>query len=102
MKLTFEERLALTLAYINGEEAADALCTRYGISRSYLSRLAKRYRTYGERGMDLSYMTPAYKRQILERHLKGGETLTGLAEEASVAIDEVERWLKAYQRSGMR
>jgi len=91
-----------SVSYINGEEAADALCTRYGISRSYLSRLAKRYRTYGERGMDLSYMTPAYKRQILERHLKGGETLTGLAEEASVAIDEVERWLKAYQRSGMR
>ena len=99
-KLNFAERLALTKSYLNREKSAAELCQKYGIGRSYLSRLAKRYRTYGERGMDLAYMTPAYKRQLVERHLKDGVALDKLAAEAGISVSELEKWLKAYRRSG--
>jgi transposase-like protein len=99
-KLSYEERLKLTCSYLNREASAAELCQQYGISRSYLSRLAKRYRSYGEKGMDLAYMTPSYKRQLVERHLKGGESLDKLAAEAGIMAADLEKWLKAYKRSG--
>lgn len=64
-----EEKIAIIREHEEGHKTLKQVCEKYGISKSYLCYLLKRYREEGEKRIaDTRYYSAEFKLQVVKRH----------------------------------
>ncbi|MDO4281098.1 MAG: helix-turn-helix domain-containing protein [Peptococcaceae bacterium] len=100
-KLTWQERLATVMAYLNGEGSYKSIATEYGIEQTTLRRYVAHYRAYGAEGIRPLVTNMHYslelKCQTVEAYLHGEGSLREICVKFNISDDSVLRsWIKQY------
>ncbi len=96
-----EEKIAIIREHEEGHKTLKEICEKYGISKSYLCLLLRRYREEGTKGIaDTRYYTAEYKLSVVKRHYEDAVPIAELVKETGIQYRMIKGWLSAYTKNG--
>ena len=94
-----EEKIAIIREHEEGRKTLKQVCEKYGISKSYLCYLLKRYREEGEKRIaDTRYYSAEFKLQVVKRHYEDAVPIMDLVRETGIQYRMIKGWLSAYAK----
>lgn len=96
-----EEKIAIIREHEEGHKTLKQVCEEYGISKSYLCYLLKRYREEGEKRIaDTRYYSAEFKLKVVKRHYEDAVPIMDLVRETGIQHRMIKGWLSAYAKNG--
>lgn len=96
-----EEKIAIIREHTEKHRTLKSICEEYGISKSYLCLLLKRYRESGKNGITTTkFYSEEFKLSVVKRHYEDGATIADLVKETGIQYRMIKEWLSRYAKEG--
>lgn len=76
------------------------VCRRTGIDKKTLNIYWSRYKTEGEGAFNAKQYSPETKREIIQKHLEKGLSISLLSQDYGIPDITIRRWIKRFRKDG--
>ena len=96
-----DEKITIIQEHEEKHKTLKQICDEYGVSKSYLCYLLRRYRESCKKGISKTrYYSAEYKLKVVRRHYEDGIPIADLTRETGIQYRMIKEWLERYAKDG--